>query len=78
MNVVDRVKLGGDIAIRVRDWHLAGLGAVEDEGGRIRGLEGDECTHVAAVDDLKRADRREAEFQLGRAEERAVGVSATS
>ena len=66
------VELGGDVGIGVRHRHLAGLDAVEHEGGRLPGPEGDARADVAAVDDLERAARREAELQLGRAEERAV------
>ena len=52
--------------------HLARLDAVEHEGGRLPGPDGDARADVAAVDDLERAARREAELEPGRAEERAM------
>jgi hypothetical protein len=66
------VELGGNVRIGV--WHrgLAGLDAVEHEIGRLPGPQLDPRADVAAVDDLERAAHREAEPELGRAEERAV------
>src|SRR5512133_2813028 len=67
------VELGGDVRIRVRRWQLAGLAAVEHEGGRLPGPQVDVRTNVAFFDDLERAASRKAELQHGRAEKRAVG-----
>jgi len=66
------VELDGDVGIGVRHRHLAGLDAVEHEGGRLAGLELDAREDVAAVHDLERASRRDAEHQLAGAEERAA------
>jgi len=64
-------ELRGDVGVGVRHRQLAGFDAVEQEGGRLPGPDGDARADVA-VDDLERAARREAERKLGRAEERAV------
>jgi hypothetical protein len=66
------VELGGDVGIRVRHRHIDGPDAVEHEAGRLPGPEPDARLDAAAVDDLKRTARREAEPQLGRAEQRAM------
>ena len=67
-----RVELGRDLGIGVRHWHLARLDAVEQKGGGLPGPEGDARADVGPVDDLERAARREAELQLGGAEEGTV------
>jgi hypothetical protein len=58
--------------IGVRHRQLVWLDAVEHEAGRLPGPKVDARADVAAVDDLERPARREAEPQLGRAEQRAV------
>ena len=66
------VELGGDVGIGVRNRRLAGLDAVEHEGGRLPGPDGEVRADVAAVDDLQRAARRQAQPERRGAEQRAV------
>ena len=66
------VELGRDVRIGVRHRHLAGLDTVEHEGGRLPGPQLDARADVAAVNDLERTARRQAEPELGGAEQRAV------
>ena len=66
------VELGGDVGVGVRHRHLARLDAIEHEGSCLPCPELDARADVAAVDDLERTARRQAELELGRAEERAV------
>jgi hypothetical protein len=66
------VKLGGDVGVGVRHRHLAEFDAVEHEGGRLPGPDGDARADVAAVEDLERVAGREAEPELRRAKQRAV------
>jgi hypothetical protein len=66
------VELRGNVGTGVWHRHLAGLDAVEYEGGGLSGPEGDARADVAAFDDLERAAGREAEPQLGSAEQSTV------
>jgi hypothetical protein len=51
------VELSGHLGIGVRHRRLAGLDAIEHEGGRLTGPELEAQADVAAVDDLERAAR---------------------
>jgi hypothetical protein len=62
------VELGGDVGIGVGNRRLAGLDAVEYEGGRLPGPDGKMRAHVATADQLQRAARRQAQPERRRAE----------
>ena len=67
-----RVELGGDVDIATRSRHLIWLDAVQHEGRRLPGSNGEVRADVAAVDHLQRAARRQAQLERRRAEQRAV------
>jgi hypothetical protein len=68
---------GGDASIgRARG--LAGLGAVEHEGGRLPRPDGDPRADAAAVDDLERQRAERLSASSGERKSAPSGVSATS